>query len=621
MSLKISHQGYIIVAIPLLFELAVFGFVLNLNNQAEMAASRARESRRINDEINAIIQSIYSMSLVSRGMSFNGLPTMMEKRQKGPATLTSGMNITKSATQLAAAEKAVLFHIETLKQLERNNPQALETVENTEKAAYTARNHLNELMVKIASTDFTSLPAILKEERRTLDLDLVAILSRELLDLANPQIRDDEEEAAARARKLSQRVLFAAVAFSILLAFLGASLFSNRIALRLGKLKENAVRLAQLRPLLPPIGGNDEISELDTSFHEAARMLGESEEKLQNTFDNAADLICSLNEQLGVELVNKTCERLLDVSATDLVGTRLVQYLSENSRTVFLEAIAAAKQTTDQAVSTEIQLKKRNGELVQTICIPKWVPSEKTFFCVFHDISERKEAEEIKREVFAMVSHDLRTPVTSFGHFTEMLESGAFGELNEKGNRFLKFATSSVSRMEKLLEDIMTIERIRAKTIRVSNSSISVSEVLCNVSEPMLLVAQNKGVLIEVSESNESIYSDQSLLEKILSNFLSNALKVAPTNSRVKLSFRNEQSKNVFSVQDEGPGIPQEKIARLFDKFYSEETGGNHDLPSSGLGLTIAKELANLLKAHIEVNSKVGSGTTFRLILDDEANG
>jgi len=608
----------IMVAVPLIFELAVFGFVIELNQQAEDAAARARDARRINDEINAMIQTIYTMNVLSHGMSLHGLPTMMALASHTPGNPTTPQDIANSARRLKEAEADILEHIDNLKQLEKDNPADLVTVQNTEAAALRARTHVADVMKEVAQTGFENLPAILSRLRGTLDRDLAKVISPELLDLAKRKVSDEQELKAADARKLAQKVLFGAVAMSILLALLVAKLFSDRIASRLAKLRSNAIFLSQRQSLPPRIGGDDEIAELDGSYHEAASLLRDSEDKLQNTFDNAADLICSLNEQLSVDVVNKTSERLFHIKPQDLLGTRFVQFVSESSRKAFFDVIDAAKLQTEPAASAEVQLKNAIGQTFDTVCIPKWVASERTYFCVFHDISERKQAEEIKREVFAMVSHDLRAPVTSFGHFTEMLEDGAFGELNSKGERFLKYATASVSQMQKLLDDVMFLERIKGRSVRVSKTSLKVSEVLANVSDPLRIFAQNKGVLIDVNNEGDNVFSDQTLLEKILSNFLGNAIKVAPANSQVRLAFKVKGTHNVFLVGDDGPGIEEDKISRLFDRFYSDETKTTEQSPSSGLGLTIAKELADLIGARIEVESEIGVGTTFNLLLEQQ---
>jgi two-component system, OmpR family, phosphate regulon sensor histidine kinase PhoR len=609
----IFRRGLMLVAVPLTFELIVFGALIQINKQSEQAADRAQCARQINDEVNAVVQDVYSINRVTRGNSLKGLPVALGAQPMLPGFLWSG-NTASIEKDFKAAQSDILLHISRLKVLAKNDPSILPVVERTEIAALAGRADMEEVRRQIAERGIGNINEILAASRIKLDDDLRQLLSPDLFALAQRSAGTQDERFASEARDKLRQCLGLAVFMSFSLAVLVASLFSRSIVSRLNRLQQNAVHLSKREPLQPILGGRDEITELDEAFHDAAASLAESEEKLRTTFDNAADLICSLNERMTVSLVNKACERILQQSTDELLGSRMLSCVFEADRLSFLTMLDRSKNSANESIKAEIRLVTPQGQLVDTAAICRWSPRQRNFFCVFHDISERKKAEEIKSEVLAMVTHDMRAPVTSFSNFLEILSLGEFGELNAEGAKFLNFAANSVSKMEKLLDDIITLEKLKSGAIQPSKKDVQASELLTDVAAAMQLYASKHQVSIEVIESDQCVRTDRDLVEKMLSNFLSNALRVAPVDSKVRLSCYGSGDAQVFAIQDQGPGIAKENIPRLFDRFYKSASGSD-DMPSSGLGLSITKELATLIGGEIEVTTETGTGSTFMLLL------
>jgi two-component system phosphate regulon sensor histidine kinase PhoR len=443
------------------------------------------------------------------------------------------------------------------------------------------------------------------------------VLSPEVISIAKKEAQQEEEEKNQRMRFLLRNALFGAIGASVVLALSLVVLFSKSLAGRLAKVQENAVLLSQRSPLNPPLQGSDEIAELDHAYQLAATLLSESEQKLQQTFDYAEDLICSLNDSLKVVVANKAWARHLDRTEEEIIGSRIVNLIAANNREIFVEALEQLRRDQREPAKLEVRLAAKDGSLIDTICIARWVDTQKTFFCVFHDISERKRAEEIRRETFAMISHDLRAPVASFANFVEMAEMGVFGLLNEKGAKFVDFATKSVDKMRALLEDILLLEKVKSGATKAIIVEMPVNEVLERVAGPMQVHAHSKQISIQIDPTEAIIRSDPSVVEKILSNFLSNALRISPTGTKIRLYYQSEDNKDILSVEDEGPGLDEEVAEKLFERFYKKDMNDDGNLPSCGLGLTICKELATVLEGTIRVQSKKGDGATFSLVLND----
>jgi PAS domain S-box-containing protein len=623
MKLKIFHRGLIFISIPLFFEIFVFSVLINLNEQAESAARRAQKSRLINDQINLIIGDCYQISRITKGISLNGIAPkeledggQMEDGKLMP-TVLSAAGWVEAYSHYRQAARKYLQDMAQLKLLVADNPENLAIVERSEHAALEADRLIARLRKQIPRTSYSDISKILTENRHQLDALIVQVLSPEVINIAKKEAQQEEEEKNQRMRFLLRNALFGAIGASVVLALSLVVLFSKSLAGRLAKVQENAVLLSQRSPLNPPLQGSDEIAELDRAYQLAATLLSESEQKLQQTFDYAEDLICSLNDSLKVVVANKAWARHLDRTEAEIIGSRIVNLIAANNREIFVEALEQLRRDQREPAKLEVRLAAKDGSLIDTICIARWVDTQKTFFCVFHDISERKRAEEIRRETFAMISHDLRAPVASFANFVEMAEMGVFGLLNEKGAKFVDFATKSVDKMRALLEDILLLEKVKSGATKAIIVEMPVNEVLERVAGPLQVHAHSKQITIQIDPTEAIIRSDPSVVEKILSNFLSNALRISPTGTKIRLYYQSEDNKDILSVEDEGPGLDEEVAEKLFERFYKKDMNDDGNLPSCGLGLTICKELATVLEGTIRVQSKKGDGATFSLVLND----
>src|SRR5262249_29694516 len=146
-----------------------------------------------------------------------------------------------------------------------------------------------------------------------------------------------------------------------------------------------------------------------------------------------------------VTAANPACERILGYPNHMILGNNLRNILVSEDIHNFNQSLAAT--ASDKTEALEARIKQKNGNIVDVLWSLHWVQSEQSFFCVGHDITERKEVERLKQQFMAMVSHDLRTPLATIVNYLEMLSAGLFGELSHKGNHLLKIAEENASRM------------------------------------------------------------------------------------------------------------------------------------------------------------------------------
>jgi two-component system sensor histidine kinase VicK len=218
------------------------------------------------------------------------------------------------------------------------------------------------------------------------------------------------------------------------------------------------------------------------------------------------------------------------------------------------------------------------------------------------------ESEARERNFLMSVSHELRTPLTAIrGHVSALAEG--LVEDPELRSRSLEIVEAEVKRLERLVGDILDLARLDAHRFTVLREEVGMSQLVEQAYETFSEQARLRSIDYRVVlNAKPVIVSDGDRVLQIVDNLLSNAFRVTPNGGRIQLELGQANGTVEVSVEDTGPGIPAEQQERLFRPFVSD-TGG------TGLGLTIAKELSSALGGRIAVDSEVGRGSRFELIL------
>ena len=224
---------------------------------------------------------------------------------------------------------------------------------------------------------------------------------------------------------------------------------------------ENSVLLASKRPLHPPMPGHDEIARLDESFHQMARELTEASRRQNAIIENARDVICTLNPKGSFIQVSTASIRVLGYRPLELVGSKLTNLVVPEQAQSAWEQLKAITEG-DLQPSFETQVKRKDGKIIDVVWSAIWSPAEKTFFLVAHDVTERRQVERFRQEVMQMVSHDLRSPMTSIQGALQSLQAGMGGPINENGRKIMEIAERGSNRILALINDLLDADRIEA---------------------------------------------------------------------------------------------------------------------------------------------------------------
>lgn len=235
-------------------------------------------------------------------------------------------------------------------------------------------------------------------------------------------------------------------------------------------------------------------------------------------------------------------------------------------------------------------------------------------FCVHvKDISEKQKMIEYKMNLASMVSHDLRTPLTTMRSVLSSIENGTYGELNTDGSEAIKWALVSSDYMNSVLANILDAERIDASGMSIEPIETSTGKVVSDAMQLCRLYADELGVVIEGDFRNDIFFADEARLVRVLVNLLANAIKFSPSGSAVRVEAGLDGLAVVFRVIDKGPGIPEDMQTILFDRFQQINRSSRDSKAGFGLGLSISRDFAQLHGGTISVKSQPGLGSTFEV--------
>ena len=230
---------------------------------------------------------------------------------------------------------------------------------------------------------------------------------------------------------------------------------------------------------------------------------------------------------------------------------------------------------------------------------------------VIHDVTQQRKMEASKREFVANVSHELRTPLTNIKSYAETIVSAGDELPQELHNSFMGVIINEADRMTRIVQDLLTLSKIDYGKMEMNISRFSFARAVQNVYEAVALNAESHGhtLTFACEENLPDVDGDRERVEQVVMNIVSNAIKYTPDGGKIEI-VAGRSGKNVFvRVSDNGIGIPEKDLPRLFERFYRVDKARSRESGGTGLGLSIAKEILNQMKGDIRIESVYGEGT------------
>jgi PAS domain S-box-containing protein len=594
LNLSLAKKVLILVFLPLFFELSFLATLYVLLEQSEAERVRETHAREVVGQVNTLLRLMLEagtasvLSYMTSSQSYYKRYRDLSERFSDEANKL-GVLVHKNEHERGTYSRMAALNLDVMNQLKMADE-------------YFRRGE-NDLSMKLwlklqtEMNDLFTLADQLVEEQQTLQKAKV---------IAQSRYRDD-------VKALIVVVALLNIGLATVLA-----LYVNRSTTRrLEGLLENTKRLASDKPLSPPLkGDNDEIAALDTAFRSMASALAEAIAKERAVLENAADVICTIDDEGRFTTANPATLKLWGYAPEDLLGGRLSFILPPDDSDSTLASVRS--QVASKVGGTfEAPVKCKDGSLAQTLWTTQWSDRENALFCVVHDISERKRIENLKQEFVAMVSHELRTPLTSVQGFLSILSAGAYAELDKPGAESLQMAEQNVGRVINLVNDILDVEKLNTGLLRFDMADIALNKLISDGLNSVMALADQKDVDFVYSAPTDLIVrADGERITQVIINLLSNAIKFSPEGKKVEVVVSDRGAEVEVSVIDQGRGVPLAERAEVFERFHQVQAADGKSHRGTGLGLAICKALIEQHGGTIGVvdgRSGVGSQFWFRL--------
>lgn len=352
------------------------------------------------------------------------------------------------------------------------------------------------------------------------------------------------------------------------------------------------------------------IDQLGGSFSKRVGELRGDRDLVRRILDGMQEGVLLLDKEGKVALMNPALREMLLLRA-DVIGEPLLEVV----RNAELKELLDRARTTKTTCSGEVELGglKPRRLLVRGTAFTKQHGGG--LLAVFFDVTDIRRLESLRRDFVANVSHELRTPVTAVLSAAETLDL-ALERDPEGARRFLGIIERNAARLQGLIEDLLDLSRIESRELKLRPERFDFEQFASHLVGLFRDRADKKKIAIRLDcPKRMEVDCDRRALEQVLTNLVDNAVKYCVEGCNVVLRAERLDNAVRLRVADDGPGIEEKHIGRLFERFYRVDAGRSREMGGTGLGLSICKHLVEAMGGSIDVSSTVGKGTTFEVRL------
>ena len=372
------------------------------------------------------------------------------------------------------------------------------------------------------------------------------------------------------------------------------------------------------------LSSNDslESEQLGQAFNEIAIQLNQRIEIILNqrneqeaVFSSMVEGVIAVDNNENILRINQAAYNILKISEKNIEGVKL-QYVIKN---VELQELILFALQQDTSVKQEIIIHNNIEQvlLAQSAPLLDIHKNKCGTLVVFNDITKLKEFELQRKEFVANVSHELRTPLTAIQGLSEtLIEYPNLAQ--DKRDNFTNVIHTHSIRLEGIIENLLTLSKIEKET-EVDDIDFADESITLALSNAIFLCkdrALERNISIKLNHAEDIIFKhNSSLIEQAIINLLNNAIKYSNGNSEIKITVIKQNNKVEISVEDQGSGIPEEHLSRLFERFYRVDKARSRELGGTGLGLSIVKHIVLAHNGTVNVKSEINKGSVFSLTL------
>jgi PAS domain S-box-containing protein len=421
----------------------------------------------------------------------------------------------------------------------------------------------------------------------------------------------------------------------VVLAVIFTALAGRAILQPLGTLTRSCREIEQGNlDLVVQVNSRDELRQLAEAFNSMAAKLREFRRtdrarlmRIQRTTQLAVnslpDAIAIVNPEGIIELSNETAQKLFGMNPEQSILKLHEHRLSD----LYQQVVREGRASQPKGYESAIEVYDQGGQL--KFFLPSGVPildADRRLLgvtVVLADVTNLRKLDEMKSGLLSVVSHELKTPLTSIRMASHLLLEERVGPLNSKQTELLMAARDDADRLQTIIEDLLDMGRLESGRVKLDFHPESPERLVSDAVTPLETAFHDRCIAVQVDVPVEtpSVLADPARIDHVFSNLLTNALKFTSPGGRVRIFTETEEKFVRFVIEDSGIGIPPDHLARIFERFYRVP---RENQPSgAGLGLAIAKEIVDAHHGTISVQSKPGEGSRFSFTLPraDQARG
>ena len=426
-----------------------------------------------------------------------------------------------------------------------------------------------------------------------------------------------ETNVAANAVRL--RILatsLGAAVFALLIAFLLSRGFNRRIV-QLKRFAETFLSAGAARD--PVIDSSDELGSLGRSLQRMAAQIRELVERLnlesarrEAIISSMAEGVLAVDHQLHVIFCNPAFQRAFDIRTSVPERVSLLELVRDSGLLTMLNRVL----TTGEPLKEHLQSPAAGNRSFEAQINPLATSSGTGAIAILHDITDLERLEQIRKDFVANVSHELRTPLAAITGYTETLLEGAM-EDTQNNRKFLEIIQNNAVRLTSIASDLLVLSEMESGAARGEPQCISLQEAVDSALQTVEAEANARNVhIVRGNVEALEVRAHRVRLEQALLNLLVNAVKFNRPDGEVHVEvIRSSPSQASVVITDTGLGIPYEDLPRIFERFYRVDKARSRQVGGTGLGLSIVKHAIERMNGRILVESQLGRGSKFTVVL------
>ncbi|MCU7548935.1 cell wall metabolism sensor histidine kinase WalK [Chitinophagaceae bacterium LB-8] len=472
-----------------------------------------------------------------------------------------------------------------------------------EKATTILRVQFDKL--KAGDTSFGVRPIIAQQLQHILAVNMVAIYQK-----------NQKAEAAAN-KALAYISLIGAVVF--LIAFTFTINFPFIVTEPIRQLTEAIKQVGSKNyKHRIHIDSKDEFGQLADAYNEMAERLEYFESsnlnrlmfeksRAESVINSLKDASIGIDKNNNILFANFQALQLLGVEARDVVGKSVDEITNKNDLFRYLI-------DNNNSMPFKIVVENKENYFVkEVIDVP--LQDSKSTVIVLKNITSYKELDVAKTNFIATISHELKTPLASSDFSLKLLEDERIGHLTHEQKELIQHLKQDNHRMLRILSELLNMSQVEAGKMQLDIKEVHPHSIVDNAINAVNTAAKEKRIIIQknIPEQMPAIAIDAEKTIWVLNNFLTNAIKYSPENSNINISVKKADHKIVFTVTDQGPGIPEEYLPKVFDRYFKVP---GSKAKGTGLGLAISKEFIEAQGGNIWAESELGRGSSFNFSLN-----